>query len=94
MAGVPMGVVERADGISQEFFKAFKEKLAVKRRSDFPLEALADFTWLMRVALDAGKKDEEGDEAMTDDIAGGWKRASKADQMEVIRNAVGRYAVA
>jgi hypothetical protein len=42
-----MSVVDRADSISREFFKAFKAKLAGKRHSDLPLEALADFAWLM-----------------------------------------------
>ena len=87
-----MSVVDRADGISHEFFKAFKEKLATKRHSDFPLEALSDFAWLMRVALD--NKGPDGDVDMEEeDVKGNWKKATKVDQMNLIRKAVTRYAV-
>lgn len=93
MAGVAPEVVTRAEGISKEFFAAFEAKLANKRQSDLPLEALADFVWLARTAMSVGKDAAGEDETMgmlNDDgevVKGKWKRASKLDQLNMIRRA-------
>lgn len=54
LAGVPLEVVERADVISKEFARQFKEKLADKQKknaaSRLPLVAQADFAYLFRLA--------------------------------------------
>lgn len=85
MAGVKEEVVVRADQVSAEFFQAFKEKMASRRRSALPLVALADFSWLMRVARGDGQTEEEGS-AITKNVALGR-------QLEVIRAAVKTYDI-
>jgi DNA mismatch repair protein MSH6 len=92
MAGVAPEVVSRAEEISKEFFAAFKTKLAGRRKSDLPLEALSDFAWLIRTALEAKKgQDEDEPMAMVDEegevVKGNWKKATKSDQMNMIRRA-------
>ena len=100
LAGVPNDVVTRADQVSAEFFKAFKEKLEGRRQSALPLVAHADFAWLLRLAQ--GEGGPEGahitplDETMEDGGEGGasWKtcaQASLASQLDVVRRAIGRY---
>ncbi|THH03935.1 hypothetical protein EW145_g5888 [Phellinidium pouzarii] len=53
LAGVPMDVVKRAEVISGDFARQFKERIEGKRTSTLPLVAQADFAYLLRVA--AGK---------------------------------------
>ncbi|PPR06375.1 hypothetical protein CVT24_002487 [Panaeolus cyanescens] len=54
LAGVPIKVVERADVISQDFAKQFKEKLQIKQEqhasAKMPLVAQADFAYLYKLA--------------------------------------------
>lgn len=53
LAGVPLPVVERADIISKDFAKQFKEKLQIKQQqhssSKMPLVAQADFAYLYKL---------------------------------------------
>lgn len=58
LAGVPMDVVERADVISKDFARKFKEKIEGKRKSGvsgrLPIVAQTDFAYLYGLA--SGKK--------------------------------------
>lgn len=53
LAGVPMDVVRRADVISKDFARKFKEKLQIKQQKNsackIPLAAQADFTYLYKL---------------------------------------------
>jgi DNA mismatch repair protein MSH6 len=102
MAGVDEEVVIRAESISDEFFQAFKIKLRSKRQSALPLEAQADFVFLMNTAMKATKKQkgiheesedmEMGDGAAVSGLeAKHWKMASIKDQLNVIRRSIGNY---
>jgi len=55
LAGVPLDVVKRADLISKDFAKQFKEKLQVKQEqsasSKMPLVAQADFAYLFKLGI-------------------------------------------
>jgi DNA mismatch repair protein MSH6 len=74
-----LGVVSRAEQVSQEFFEAFKDKLSLRRQSKLPLVAQADFAWLIKLAM--------GQVAAGD----GRAVASVGQQMEVLRRVVGSY---
>ncbi|KAH8113753.1 DNA mismatch repair protein Msh6 [Phellopilus nigrolimitatus] len=50
LAGVPMDVVKRAEVISSDFARQFKERVEGKRTSTLPLVAQADFAYLLRLA--------------------------------------------
>lgn len=54
LAGVPLEVVERADAISKDFAKQFKERLQLKQKqngaSRMPITARADFAYLFKIA--------------------------------------------
>ena len=50
LAGVPMDVVKRAEIISTDFARQFKERIEGKRTSTLPLVAQADFAYLYRLA--------------------------------------------
>lgn len=53
LAGVPMPVVERADIVSKDFAKNFKEKIEGKKTKGsgrLPLSLQADFAYLYKVA--------------------------------------------
>lgn len=53
LAGVPAGVVRRADVVSKDFARQFKEKLEGKRSKAYgrlPLVAQADFAYLYNLA--------------------------------------------
>lgn len=54
LAGVPLDVVERADVVSKNFAKQFKERLQDKQKksatSRLPLDAQADFAYLYGLA--------------------------------------------
>ncbi|KAG5654432.1 hypothetical protein H0H81_002621 [Sphagnurus paluster] len=52
IAGVPMSVVERADIVSKNFAKQFKERMQVKQMKDggrLPIAAHADFAYLFKI---------------------------------------------
>lgn len=55
LAGVPLDVVKRADVISKDFAKQFKEKLQIKQQqhasSKMPLVAQADFAYLFKLGI-------------------------------------------
>ena len=59
LAGVPIEVVERADVVSKDFARQFKEKIEGKKKnkgaSILPLTAQADFAYLCNVALGKGE---------------------------------------
>jgi DNA mismatch repair protein MSH6 len=54
LAGVPMEVVKRADVVSKDFAKQFKERLQLKQKQDgaskMPIVARADFAYLYKIA--------------------------------------------
>jgi len=50
LAGVPMDVVKRAEVVSTDFAKQFKERIEGKRSTTMPLVAQADFAYLYRLA--------------------------------------------
>lgn len=51
---MPLEVVERADAISKDFAKQFKERLQLKQKqngaSRMPITARADFAYLFKIA--------------------------------------------
>lgn len=55
LAGVPLDVVKRADLISKDFAKQFKEKLRIRKKehasSKMPLVAQADFAYLFKLGI-------------------------------------------
>ncbi|THH32610.1 hypothetical protein EUX98_g1558 [Antrodiella citrinella] len=63
LAGVPMDVIERADVVSKDFARNFKEKIEGKRKTDksssLPLVAQADFTYLFKLATGKGSLPED-----------------------------------
>lgn len=50
-----MEVVKRAEVISADFARQFKERIEGKRTSTLPLVAQADFAYLYRVAAGSGQ---------------------------------------
>lgn len=92
MAGVPSSVVSRAQTISKDFFAAFKEKLEARRRSALPLPAHGDFAFLMKVAL--GPDSNSQGEAQGQTVVRGPRKASLAEQLDMIRSCIGQYEVA
>ncbi|KAG5646336.1 hypothetical protein DXG03_003659 [Asterophora parasitica] len=53
LAGVPLPVVERADLVSKNFAKQFKERMQIKKKNDgmrLPIVAQADFAYLFKIA--------------------------------------------
>ncbi|KDR79956.1 hypothetical protein GALMADRAFT_242120 [Galerina marginata CBS 339.88] len=63
LAGVPLPVVERADVISKDFAKQFKEKLQIKQEqhvsAKIPLVAQADFAYLYKLGTGAVELPED-----------------------------------
>ena len=74
LAGVPTTVVDRADIVSRDFAKQFKEKFEGKRKQDrLPLVLQADFAYLM--GLVSGKERLPEDEAKAREVLQGLKEA-------------------
>ena len=77
LAGVPIEVVERADVVSKDFAKQFKEKIEGKRKSKggsvVPLTAQADFAYLFGVAM--GKRSLPADKVRQREVLKGLKAA-------------------
>ncbi|KAF9051391.1 muts domain V-domain-containing protein [Panaeolus papilionaceus] len=75
LAGVPIKVVERADTISQDFAKQFKEKLQIKQEqhasAKMPLVAQADFAYLYK--LTTGKLELPEDPIRRREVLGRMK---------------------
>lgn len=92
MAGVPPVVLERADQVSSEFFDMFRKKLEGRRRSTLPLVAQADFAWLFKLVqgLELGTASGPGVGLIRTE---GGQKASVAEQVDVIRRAIGHYEV-
>jgi DNA mismatch repair protein MSH6 len=63
LAGVPRDVVERADTVSKDFAKQFKDKVARRQEKSaatrLPLVAQADFVYLYRLATGLLKLPED-----------------------------------
>lgn len=63
LAGVPLEVVERAEVVSKQFAKQFKEKLELKQKKNasakIPLNIQADWVYLVRLASGEVKLDDE-----------------------------------
>ncbi|OCF44263.1 DNA mismatch repair protein MSH6 [Kwoniella heveanensis CBS 569] len=76
MAGVPAEVVTRAEDVSDQFFAAFNAKLSSRRQSSLPLEAQADFAWLMRLVQGCARVEGV---------------ASDGDQLGMVRRALEGY---
>ena len=68
-------MVTRADQVSAEFFAAFKEKLASRRKSTQPVLAAADFAFLIGAAIGIPTSGP----------------ALATDQLDMIRRVVGTY---
>ncbi|KAF5356840.1 hypothetical protein D9756_006462 [Leucocoprinus leucothites] len=85
LAGVPFEVVERADVVSKQFAKQFKERLALKQKtnasSKMPLNLQADWVYLVKLArgerLDGGAKGREVLERMRETV-GSFLKHKKA----------------
>ncbi|EKM76737.1 hypothetical protein AGABI1DRAFT_78171 [Agaricus bisporus var. burnettii JB137-S8] len=64
LAGVPFEVVERADIVSKQFAKQFKEKLELKQKQNasalVPLNIQADWVYLVKLASGEVKVNDEG----------------------------------
>lgn len=76
LAGVPIEVVERADTISKDFARNFKDKIEGKKNKAtgrLPLTAQADFAYLH--ALATGKIELPEDKVRQREVLMGIKRA-------------------
>lgn len=66
LAGVPFDVVERAEVVSKQFAKQFKERLELKQKKNasaqIPLNIQADWVYLVKLAT--------GEEKLGDDAKG------------------------
>lgn len=75
-----MEVVKRAELISTDFAKKFKERIEGKRTTNLPLCAQADFVYLVKLAKGEIK-------LPTDPL-------KKKEVLNILRQAVGRYVQA
>jgi DNA mismatch repair protein MSH6 len=76
LAGVPTTVVDRADVVSKDFAKQFKEKIEGKRKqARLPLVLQADFAYLM--GLVSGKDKLPESEAKAWEVLKGLKEAAR-----------------
>lgn len=78
LAAVPLSVVERADVVSKDFAKKFKEKIEGKRKDSkavakLSLVAQADFAYLYKLAT--GKCELPPDEVRKREVLKGLKAA-------------------
>lgn len=79
LAGVPMEVVERADVVSKDFARNFKEKIEGKKTKAsgrLPLVLQADFAYLISVAT--GKVELPDEKVRRQKVLKGLKRAVKS----------------
>ena len=77
LAGVPIEVVERADVISKDFARNFKDKIEGKKNKvtgRLPLTAQADFAYLYGLAT--GKIELPEDQVRQREVLQGIKRAA------------------
>lgn len=79
LAGVPTKVVQRADVISKEFAKQFKDRMATKAALDvtskLPVVAQADFAYLVKLA--SGDIEAPKDAVRRREVLKGLKAAVK-----------------
>lgn len=76
LAGVPTDVVDRADAVSKDFARQFKEKLeGKKKQTRLPLVAQADFAYLYGLAT--GKHSLPEDPMRQREVLKGLKQAVK-----------------
>ncbi|KAL5499193.1 MSH6 [Sanghuangporus vaninii] len=79
LAGVPTEVVKRAEIISADFARQFKERIEGKRTSSLPLVAQADFAYLYRVATGTDQLPESG--------------TKRKEVLRCLKQAIPRYAL-
>jgi len=81
---VPTTVVDRADVVSKDFAKQFKEKIEGKRKhARLPLVLQADFAYLM--GLVSGREKLPEDEAKAREVLKGLKEAVGMGLLHVAR---------
>ena len=86
LAGVPTAVVDRADAVSKDFAKQFKEKIEGKRKqARLPLVLQADFAYLM--GLVSGKEGLPEDKAKAREVLKGLKEAVRMGLVHAARPA-------
>ena len=77
LAGVPSSVVERAEVVSQDFARQFKEKMEGNKKnkaaSQLPLTVQADFAYLLNLAI--GKATLPNDPVRQRELLKGLKAA-------------------
>jgi len=84
LAGVPTTVVDRADVVSKDFAKQFKEKIEGKRKqARLPLVLQADFAYLM--GLVSGKELLPEDRAKAREVLKGLKGAVRTGLLHAVR---------
>jgi DNA mismatch repair protein MSH6 len=76
LAGVPTEVVDRADSVSKDFARQFKEKIeGKKKQTRLPLVAQADFAYLYGIAT--GKYSLPDNKVRQKEVLRGLKQAVK-----------------
>jgi len=86
LAGVPTTVVDRADVVSKDFAKQFKEKIEGKRKqARLPLVLQADFAYLM--GLVSGKEGLPEDKEKAREVLKGLKEAVRMGLVHAARPA-------
>jgi DNA mismatch repair protein MSH6 len=75
LAGVPMDVVKRAEIVSEDFARKFKDRLEGRQQRRLPLVGQADFTYL--VGLAAGKLGISEDSVRRREVLVRMKKAVK-----------------
>ena len=84
LAGVPTTVVDRADTVSKDFAKQFKEKIEGKRKqAQLPLVLEADFAYLMGLAN--GKEKLPEDKGKAREVLKGLKEAVRMGLVHAAR---------
>jgi len=87
---VPFEVVERADVVSKQFAKQFKERMTLKQKANassrLPLNIQADWVYLARLALgheklDSGAKGREVLERMKETVKSFFSRRSTQESL-------------
>ena len=85
LAGVPEAVVKRAEVVSEDFARQFKARVEDKRKTNasgsalVPIEAQADFAFLVRLAMGQEKLPEN--------------RVVRREMLRCLRAAVPKYVI-
>lgn len=86
LAGVPTTVVDRADVVSTDFARQFKEKIEGRRKQDrLPSVLQADFAYL--IGLVSEKEKLPGDKAKAREVLRGLKEAVRMGLLHAARPA-------